>query len=170
MRYSAADDHVAALQRATYETLESSFGAGTAPVYRLRTPWLGPCTLAEHHTVDGSLQSLTLAYASWDTDQPHIRVTTWHDLPGQDFVPDSPAESDAESPEDVTVGIAGATSAGVMTRYPDAVWSLQVDLGPAHLLATGRGPVGDLSFEPLTDLAQVVAARRAYLASRCPKA
>ncbi|SHM62946.1 hypothetical protein SAMN05216499_112219 [Actinacidiphila paucisporea] len=159
-----------------YETLERSFRESPDPVYRLRTPWLTPCTLAEHHTVDGNLQSLTLAYGTWDTDQPHIRVTTWRDLPGQDFSPDElaePEEPDAPrsaATEQVTADIAGTPQPGTLRRHPSGRWFLRADLGAHHLLASGRGPIGDLSFDPLTDLQEAVDARRAYLASRFPDA
>ncbi|MBY8876118.1 hypothetical protein [Actinacidiphila acidipaludis] len=167
MHRSDGGERARALLRATEETLRRSFRECPEPVYRLRTPWLGPCTLAEGHTVDDVLQALTLAYGSWDADQPHIKVTTWWDLPGQGFIPDLPAGLDSAQPEDVTADLAGAAVPGVLRRSAD-VWLVRVDLGRLHVLASGRGPLGDLSFEPLTDLDEVLDARRAYMASRYP--
>jgi hypothetical protein len=169
-RRGANKDQVRALLERSYEDLRTSFRSSGRPVYRLRRPWIEPCILAESHTVNGMLQSLTLAYGSWVTDEPHIKVTTWRDLPGQSYVPDHPADLDSTAPEDVHVDIDGTEIPGALHRHPSGVWLLRVDLGSLHLLGSGRGPLGELSFEPLTDLAQVIAARRAYLASRFPEA
>lgn len=158
------------LQEAAYEELARVFAATADPLYRMRAPWLAPCTLAESHTVDGSLQSLTLAYGSWDTDQPHIRVTTWRDLPGQDFRPDAPADLLDAPAEDLTVGIDGNATAATLVRLPSTAWLLRADPGPVHLLASGRGPTGELSFEPLSDIKPVIDARRSLLASLRPEA
>lgn len=138
-------------------------------MYRLRTPWLSPCYLGEGHTVNGALQSVTLIYDSWDTDQPHIRVTTWRDLPGQDFVPDAPADLLAAPPAPITVTVDGDPTPGTLAQLPAEAWLLRVAPGPLHVLASGRGPIGELAFEPLTDLEPIIDARRAYLASRRPK-
>jgi hypothetical protein len=160
MHRTASPEQGRALQEATYESLERAFAASPDPVYRMRAPWLAPCTLAECHTVNGSLHSLTLAYGPWDTGRPHIRVTTWRDLPGQDFAPDAPAELLDAAGEDVTVEVGGALTAGSLVRLPTTAWLLRADPGPVHLLACGRGPIGDLSFEPLADIVPVIEARR----------
>ncbi|WP_327287315.1 hypothetical protein [Streptomyces sp. NBC_01198] len=152
------------LQEAAYARLKQSFATSQDPMYRLRTPWLSPCTLGESHTVDGALQALTLIYGPWDTEQPHVRVTTWRELPGQDFAPDAPAGLLAAA-RDVTVDIEGGATPGTLVRLSDETWLLRVDSGPLHLLASGRGPSGELSFERLTDLTAVVDARRVLLAS-----
>jgi hypothetical protein len=104
-----------------------------------------------------------------DVRRPHIRVSTWRDLPGQDFVPDLPADLLAGAAEDVTVDIAGNATSGILVRLPASSWLLRVDAAPLHLLARGRGPVGDLSFEPLTDLEAAIDARRAVLAAWHPE-
>ncbi|MFI0937695.1 hypothetical protein [Streptomyces sp. NPDC021020] len=168
-RSEANDDRVRALQNLSYENLRKSFRARVGPVYCLRTPWLEPCTLAEHHTFNGTLQSLTLAYGSWDTNQPHVKVTTWRDLLGQSYAPDVPSGLDSARPEDLNVDIENHENSGVLLRQPSGAWLLRVDLGSFHLVSSGRGPVGDLSFDPLADLEQVIEARRAYLASRFPR-
>ncbi|UWE07609.1 hypothetical protein [Actinacidiphila bryophytorum] len=165
-RRDANDQVRAALRDATYETLARSFRDSLEPVYQLRTAWFEPCTLAESHTVDGSLQSLTLAYGPWDTGQPHVRVTTWWDLLDQNIVDDIPAELAAVPLEDATVDIDGTPHPGALQRHPAGAWALRVDLGSHHLLASGRGPTTPLSFTPLTDLTQPIEARRTYLASR----
>lgn len=159
-----------ALQEAVHEDLERAFAASPDPMYQMRAPWLAPRTLAEGHTVDGSLQSLTLAYGPWDTDQPHIHVTTWRDLPGQVFEPDAPADLLDAPGEDVTVGIDGNATAATLVRLASAAWLLRADPGRVHLLASGRGPTGDLSFEPLADIKPVIDARRGLLASLRPEA
>ncbi|WUH90104.1 hypothetical protein OG900_08280 [Streptomyces sp. NBC_00433] len=170
MDRSDSQDRIRALRQAMYEDLERSFREKPEAVYRLRTPWLAPCTLAEHHTVDGSLRSLTLAYGPWDTDEPHIRVTTWRDLAGHDFFPDTPFAPGSAPTEQVTADIAGTPSPATLGRHASGMWLLRADLAAHHLLASGRGPIGDLSFEPLTDVGEVVTARRAYLAARFPDA
>lgn len=170
MYRSDADDRAPALRAALAEALEQSFRNCPEPVHQLRSPWLGPCTLAEHHTVDGALRSLTLAYGPWDTDQPHIRVTTWRDPAGAGAAAEDLPGFEAAEPEEVTVDIAGAATPGTLLRAAGGAWLLRVDRDPLHLLASGRGPLGDLAFDPLTDLAPVVEARRAYLAARFPDA
>lgn len=159
-----------ALQEALYEDLLRAFAASPDPLYRMRAPWLGPCTLAECHIVNGSLQAVTLAYGPWDTGQPHVHVTTWRDLPGQDFRPDLPAELLAAPGEDVTIAIDGRPTAATLVRPATSAWLLRADPGRVHLSASGRGPTGDLSFEPLTDLTPVIDARRRLLAARHPQA
>ncbi|MBM9503767.1 hypothetical protein [Actinacidiphila acididurans] len=169
MNRSGSGDRARALQEATYEALERSFRASPVPMYGLRTPWLSPSYLGESHTVNGILQSVTLIYGSWDTDQPHVRVTTWRDLPGQDFVPDAPADLLAAPPDPVTVTIDADPAPGTLAQLPTTAWLLRTGHAPLHVLATGRGPIGELAFEPLTDLQPLINARRAYLASRRPK-
>lgn len=168
MNRSGSGEQAGLLQEATYEELRLSFRESPDPVYRLRAPWLLPCQLGESHTVNGSLQAVTLIYGSWATDREHIRVTTWRDLPGQDFVPDAPGDLLAVPPERIAVDIEGKPTPGDIVRRPTTAWLLRVGLGAVHLLASGRGPIGDLAFEPLTDLEPVVDARRTYLASRRP--
>ncbi len=155
-----------ALQEAGYRKLQRAFAACAEPVYRIRDPWLAPCTLAEGHTVDGSLQSLTLAYGSWDTGQPHLHITTWRDLPGQDFEPDAAAEFPDTPGEEITVGIDGRPAEARLLRSAGGAWLLRADPGRVHLLAFGRGPMGDLAFERLVDITPVIDARRSFLASR----
>jgi len=157
-----------ALQEAVDDDLKRAFAACADPLYQMQAPWLAPCTLAECQTVNGSLQSLTLAYGSWDTDQPHIHVTTWRDLPGQDFEPDAPADLLDAPGESVTVGINGNATAATLVRLASTAWVLRADPGRVHLLASGRGPTGDLSFEPLADIKPVIDARRRLLASLRP--
>jgi hypothetical protein len=159
-----------ALQEAVYADLERAFVASPDAVYQLRAPWLAPRTLAECHTVNRSLQSLTLAYGPWDTDQPHIHVTTWRDLPGQDFEPDVPVDLLDAPGEGVMVDIDGNATAATLVRRASTAWLLRADLGRVHVLASGRGPTGDLSFEPLADITSVIDARRRLLASRRPEA
>jgi hypothetical protein len=155
-----------ALQEAGYRDLERAFAACAEPVYRIRDPWLAPCTLAECQTVDGTLQSLTLAYGSWDTRQPHLRVTTWRDLPGQDFEP-YPPEGFPDAPgEAVTVAIDGHPAEARVLRAAGGAWLLRADPGRVHLLASGRGPTGDLAFERLVDITPVIDARRSFRAAR----
>lgn len=146
-----------------------SFRASPDPMYQLRSPWLAPCALGEAHTVGGSLQTVTLIYGSWDPDQPHIRVTTWRDLPGQDFTPDTPAALLTASPDAVTVDIDGHPTPATLTRLPPETWLLRADPTPLHhLQASGHGPLGDLSFHPLTDLAPTLTTRPTSLPPHHP--
>jgi hypothetical protein len=168
MRRSGDSGQARILQEAAYEELKQSFATSPGPMYCLRAPWLVPCTLGEGLTVDGVLQAVTLVYGSWDTGRAHVRVTTWQELPGQDFVPDAPADLLDATPQDVTVDVEGSATPGALARLPVDTWLLRVDSGPLHVLACGRGPIGELSFERLTDLASVIDARRVLLASRHP--
>jgi hypothetical protein len=157
------------LRAANWARLRKAFRESPHPVYRLRSPWLSPCTLGESHVVNGSLQTVMLVYGPWDTDEAHIRLTTWHDLPGQDFVPDVPADLAAAPPRPITVDIDGAPTPGTLAELPDAAsWLLRVDQGPVHLLASGRGRVGETAFEPLTDLEPAIEARFHHLAKQHP--
>ncbi|WP_225849050.1 hypothetical protein [Streptomyces sp. HPF1205] len=167
---SASRDRARALMEDGYAKLARAFAADPDPVYQLRAPWLAPCTLGESHTVNGSLQAVTLIHGPWTTGEPHIRVTTWRDLPGQDFVPDVPDDLPAAAPEDIGIDVDGSVIPATLVRGPAGSWLLRADPGRVHLLASGRGPIGDLSFEPLTDLEAVVNARRVFLASLLPEA
>lgn len=165
---SASRDRARALMEDGYAKLARAFAADPYPVYQLRAPWLAPRTLGESHTVNGSLQAVTLIHGPWRTGEPHIRVTTWRDLPGQDFVPNVP-DGLAAAPEDIGIDVDGVVTPAGLVRGPSGSWLLRADPGRVHLAASGRGPIGDLSFEPLTDLEAAVNARRVFLASLLPE-
>jgi hypothetical protein len=166
---SAAGEHGRTLLAASYDRQKQAFRDCPDPVYRLRAPWIAPCALGELHTVNGALQAVTLIYGPWDTGQPHIRVTTWRDLPGQDFTPGVPAGLLAARPEQAVAGIEGSAAVGTLVRLPTTAWLLRVDRAHLHLVACGRGLIGELSFVPLTDLEPVLAARRAHLETARPQ-
>jgi hypothetical protein len=170
MRRSDPGERGRLLEAADYARLRQAFRERPHPVYRLRSPWLSPCALGELHTVSGALQAVTLIYGPWDIAEAHIRLTTWHDLPGQDFVPDAPADLAAAPPGPVDVDIDGAPTPGTLAELPEATWLLRADQGPVHLLASGRGRVGELAFTPLTDLEPPIEARIHHLAAQRPHA
>ncbi|MEE4546132.1 hypothetical protein V2S66_29720 [Streptomyces sp. V4-01] len=165
MHRSEPGDRVRLLQEAADAQLRQSFRDTPYPVYELRSPWFSPCALGESHRVDGSLQAVTLIYGPWEPGLAHVRVTTWHDLPGQDFRPDVPAALVAAPTEPVAVAVGGTTAPAAFAALPDSSWSLRVDQGPVHLLACGRGTIGDLAFERVTDLEPAVQARAHHLAA-----
>lgn len=168
MRHSDPGERARLLQAAGYAQLRTVFRQSPHPVYRLRSPWLSPCALGESHVVNGALQAVTLIYGPWDTAEAHIRLTTWHDLPGQDFVPDAPADLAAAPPRSVTVDIDGTPTPGTLAELPDTTWLLRVHQGPVHLLASGRGRVGESALTPLTDLEPAIEARIHHLAAQRP--
>jgi hypothetical protein len=169
-RSDVTTDQVRALREANHERMQQAIRANPDPTYRLRAPWLSPCALAEAQVVDGSLQTVTLVYGSWETGRPHVRVTTWRELPGQDFVPDAPVGFLGAPSEQVTVDVEGKAHTGTLARLPGGSWLLRVDTGGGpHLMAWGHGPAGELSFDALSDFEPAIEARRAYLASVLPE-
>ena len=167
MNRGGSGEQASLLREATYANLRRALRECPDPVYRLRAAWLAPCALGESHVVNGSLQSVTLIYGSWDTDQPHVRVTTWRDLPGEDFLPDTPAELlAAAASEPAAVDIAGDTAQASLVRLPSSSWLLRVRGADLHLIASGHGLLGDLSFVPVADLEAEIDARRTVLSQR----
>ena len=140
-----------------------AFAEGRLVLYRLRSPWRTPSALAECHEVNGVWQSAMIVHGSWKTAEDHVRVTTWRELPGQDFEPDVLPGLAAAPEEELQVGVDDRTVPALLRRG-FGVWQLRTAVGEHHVLVSGRGAPEDLTLETVDDIAPLVEERRAHLA------
>ncbi|MEU1267015.1 hypothetical protein [Streptomyces sp. NPDC005799] len=158
-----SDDRAQDLQERLYRRMTEAFGEGRLVLHRLRSPWHTPSALAESHQVNGVWQSATIVHGSWKTGEDHIRVTTWRELPGQNFEPEVLPGLAAAPEEELRVGVDERTVPALLRRG-SGVWQLRTAVGEHQILVNGRGTPGDLTLETVDDIVPLIEERRARLA------
>jgi hypothetical protein len=164
MHRSEPGDRAGELEERLYQNMIQAFSEGRLVVYRLRSPRHTPCALAESHEVNGIWQSAMLIYGPWDTSQEHICVTTWRELPGQEFRPDTLPDVQTAPSQDLQVRIDDQPVLGTFHRGPET-WQLQATVDEQKILVTGRGAIGNLALETVDDIVPLIDARRSHMAN-----
>jgi hypothetical protein len=162
MYNSGSSEKARALIAAIYEKLTQAFDDGLVPIFALQTPEYSPCYLAGTYTLSDVYYAVDLIYGSRDSAQEHIRVTTWRNVPGQDFEPESPLEVNSMTPEHQEIRVGDRVIPAAAYHHADA-WRLNLSIDDLHILISGRGLQGDLTLEPLRDIAPAVEAGKAYV-------
>ncbi|MDF2270802.1 hypothetical protein P2Q00_36040 [Streptomyces coacervatus] len=165
MHRAGSGDRARELEERLYQRTIQAFREGRLVIYSLRSAWQTPCALGEFHEVNGAWQSAMLVYGPWDTGQEHTRITTWRDLPGQEFHPDALPLTQASPPQDIQVRIDDRLTPATLRRDPET-WELWTAIDEHKILLTGRGPLGDLTLAKLDDIVPVIAARRTRIENR----
>ncbi|MFE2425093.1 hypothetical protein [Streptomyces hokutonensis] len=167
MHRSESSDPARDLEEGLYGKMVQAFSEGRLILYQLSSPPHTPCALGECHEVNGSWQSATLIYGPWDTDREHVRVSTWRELPGQLFHPDTLPDIPTAPSHGLEVTIDGRPVLGELHRGPQT-WQWQAAVEQHKILMSGRGAIEDLTLETVTDIAPFVDARRRHIAIRRP--
>ncbi|WP_159031172.1 hypothetical protein [Streptomyces acidiscabies] len=162
MHRTGSGDRARELEEGLYRKLIQAFHDGRLVVYRLRSPQQTPRALGESHEVNGVWQSATLIYGPWDTSQEHTHVTTWRELPGQAFRPDTHPDVQSAPSQNLEVRVDDLPVLGTLHRGPET-WQLGVAVEDHKILVTGRGAIGNLALETVDDIVPLIDARRAHI-------
>ncbi|MFM9445167.1 hypothetical protein [Streptomyces acidiscabies] len=162
MHRTGAGDHARELEDGLYRKLIQAFHDGRMVIYRLCFPQQAPCALGESHEVNGAWQSTTLFYGPWDTNQEHTHVTTWRELPGQTFSPETQPDVEFAPSENLEIQVDDLPVLGMLHRGPET-WQLGMAVEDHKILVAGRGAIGNLALETVDDIIPLINARRAYI-------
>lgn len=162
MRNTGSSDQARILINGLYGKIHREFQAGRIPVYSLCNPQFSPCYLAGTHALNGTYYSIELVYGSRDFSQNYTRVTTWRDVPGQNFYPEAMSAMAPENHATQNIQVDGATVPSVLRR-DGSVWQADLSIGNVNVFIDGLGPEGDLSLETLADINPALEAGKAYL-------